>query len=262
MKSLYNEKGAGQVSTNQAYRLNCPLCELPIASGKISLGGQDYHIACFKCKKCDKNVNLATYRMLNNLFYCPECIDTNGTLYQKWKTTDDAKRFSQKKEEVKAPGGRTVDMGCYLTSETASGGSLFINWTKEKVEGAIAYFKPKKKVPGFKFTQKGGKEELTRGCESTEMKNYYIGVCNFVKMCKEFDGDLVLFRNDVCAVYVHLEGDKIEKWECGKWYDIQALPKLCASVQPSGSTAYEGVQSLGKDAFISTGSRGASLNIK
>jgi len=261
-KNLYSEKGAGQVSTDQSFRLNCTVCELPISSGKITVDALDYHIACFKCHKCDKKLNLHTYRKLDKSFYCSECIDKNGTLYQKWKTTDDAKRFAQKKEEVKATAGNTIGTGCYLTYETASSGSLFINWKEQAVDGAIAYFKPKKTVPKFKFIQKGGKDELTRGCESTEMKNYYSGVCNFVKICKEFDGDFIQFKDDVCAVYVHLQDDKVEKWDCNTWHDLTVLPKLCVSVQPSSSTAYKGVKSLGKDAFISAGSRGAALAIK
>lgn len=262
VKNLYLEGGAGAVSSDQTFRLNCAVCELPIPAGKISVNGNDYHLNCFKCHKCDKKLNLATYRVLDSRFYCGECIDTNGTLYQKWKLTDDSKRFAQKKEEVKASTGNEMDMGCYLTFDSASSGSLFINWKKQKMDGAIAYFKPKKTVPNFKFTAGGGKSELTRNCESTEMKNYYTGLCNFVKMCKDFDGTLVLLKEDVAAVYVHLAGDKVAKWEVGKWYDITALEKLCVSVQPHGSTAFKGVISIGKDAFISNGDRGVALAIK
>lgn len=260
-KSLYNEKGAGNVSTDQAFRRNCPACDLPIPSGKITCLGDDYHLNCFKCHKCNKLLNLATYRTFEKRFYCGPCIDT-GTMYNQWKTTDDAKRFEQKKEEVKMKGGTTVDSGCYLTFDPASGGTLFINWRETKIDGAIAYFKPKKAVPKFKFTNKGGKDELTRGCDQTEMKNYYTGMCNFVKMCKELDGDFIQFKNDHCTVYAHLEGDKVAKWELNSWYDLSTMNRLTVSVQPTLSEAYKGVITIGKDAFIASGARGATLAIK
>jgi hypothetical protein len=261
-EDIYHEKGAGTVSVDQKFRTNCPLCELPIPAGKITCEGNDYHLACFKCKKCDKKLNLAQYRKLDNKFYCGECIDTNGSMYQAWKLTDDAKRFAQKKEEVKAStGGNVMDMGCYLSFDTASGGSLFLNWKNEQLPGAVAYFKPKKTVPKFKFTSGGGKSELTRGCETSQMMNYYIGMCNFIKMANEFQGSFVLLSSDVAAVFAHVEGDKVVQWEKGQWQDTTALPKLCVSVCPHASTSYKGVKTMGKDAFISAGN-GASLNIK
>ena len=39
---------------------------------------------------------------------------------------------------------------------------MFLNWSDEPVEGALAFVKPGKKVPGFKFKQHGGKSELVR----------------------------------------------------------------------------------------------------
>ena len=48
------------------------------------------------------------------------------------------------------------------TKDVASNGTLFLNWSDDPVEGALAFMEPGKKVPGFKFKQHGGKSELVR----------------------------------------------------------------------------------------------------
>ena len=63
--------------------------------------------------------------------------------------------------------------GCYLTFSTASQGSLFTNYSEAPIEGALAYFKPGKPVPKFKFTQNGGKSELIRTIQGPNIKRYY-----------------------------------------------------------------------------------------
>ena len=51
--------------------------------------------------------------------------------------------------------------GCYLTFGTESQGTLFVHWSETEVEGAIAFFAPRKKVPGFKFKQNGGRSQVS-----------------------------------------------------------------------------------------------------
>jgi len=49
--------------------------------------------------------------------------------------------------------------GCYLTWQETNGGILFLNWSRKKVDGALAFFKTKKKIAGFKFNNNSGKSE-------------------------------------------------------------------------------------------------------
>lgn len=63
--------------------------------------------------------------------------------------------------------------GCYLTFSTASQGTLFINWSEKPIEGALAYIKPNKPVPKFKFTTNGGRSELMRNIQGPNIKRYY-----------------------------------------------------------------------------------------
>ena len=63
--------------------------------------------------------------------------------------------------------------GCYLTFSPASQGTLFTNYSDTPVEGALAYFKPGKPVPKFKFVQNGGKSELIRTIQGPNIKRYF-----------------------------------------------------------------------------------------
>lgn len=56
----------------------------------------------------------------------------------------------------------SVGRRCYLTFGAESHGTLFVHWSAEPVEGALAFFAPRKNVPGFKFKQNGGRSELIR----------------------------------------------------------------------------------------------------
>lgn len=60
-----------------------------------------------------------------------------------------------------------------MTFSPASQGTLFINWSETPVDGALAYFKPNKTVPKFKFTTNGGKSELIRNIQGPQIKRYF-----------------------------------------------------------------------------------------
>ena len=83
--------------------------------------------------------------------------------------------------------------GCYLLATEENSGTLYAWWSETAVEGAIAFMCPRKPVPKFKFSAKGGKNELTRGMRGPMVKNYYAGVAQFVKdYVRAFDGSVVL----------------------------------------------------------------------
>ena len=85
--------------------------------------------------------------------------------------------------------------GCYMTFEPVSQGTLFVHWSETPIEGAIAFFAPRKNVPGFKFKQNGGRSELIRemsGGTGGRIKRYYSGWCQFIKLAKQFDAAFVM----------------------------------------------------------------------
>mmetsp|Transcript_25250 Transcript_25250/g.75790 ORF Transcript_25250/g.75790 Transcript_25250/m.75790 type:complete len:172 (-) Transcript_25250:146-661(-) len=90
--------------------------------------------------------------------------------------------------------------GCYLTFDAASQGTLFTHWSETPVEGALAFFAPRKNVPAFKFKQKGGRSELIRemsGGTGERIKRYYSGWCQFVKLAKQFEAAFIMNAFDV-----------------------------------------------------------------
>eukprot|EP00920_Eleutheroschizon_duboscqi_P032433 GHVT01078327.1.p1 GENE.GHVT01078327.1~~GHVT01078327.1.p1 ORF type:complete len:162 (+),score=6.26 GHVT01078327.1:2039-2524(+) len=84
--------------------------------------------------------------------------------------------------------------GAYLTFDPASQGTMFLQWSKEHVNGALAFIRPGKPVPTFKFKQNGGKSELIRNMQQDHTK-YYHGWCSFVKVGKQYDGTYFLLSS-------------------------------------------------------------------
>jgi len=88
-----------------------------------------------------------------------------------------------------------LEKGCYLTNEPFNQGTLFCTWSATPVEGAIAYFKPIKNVPAFKYRQNGGRSELQRGVNgNVHFKKYCLGWCGFFKMAREFEGEILVIN--------------------------------------------------------------------
>ena len=58
-------------------------------------------------------------------------------------------------------------------------GTLYLQWSKEPVEGALAYFEPGKPVPPFKFTTNHGKQQLMKGVD--DKGKYFEGWGAFLK---------------------------------------------------------------------------------
>ena len=112
----------------------------------------------------------------------------------------------------------TVELGsgCYLTISESSGGSLFSQWSETPIDGALAYFKPTKVVPKWKFNSNGGKTEIVRSAnKGVGVKEFYRGYCMFVKMAKSFDADLVLLEDSSCGVYLNFDQTPVIKVTTG-----------------------------------------------
>mmetsp|Transcript_22499 Transcript_22499/g.89073 ORF Transcript_22499/g.89073 Transcript_22499/m.89073 type:complete len:247 (+) Transcript_22499:30-770(+) len=53
---------------------NCKACGLSITAGFVNAVGTSWHIKCFTCKKCGKNIANAKYFEHENKAYCDRCI--------------------------------------------------------------------------------------------------------------------------------------------------------------------------------------------
>lgn len=161
----------------------------------------------------------------------------------------------------KSTGGPTVDqkgaMGCYLTAEDASNGSLFLNWSETAINNSLAYFKPTKSVPKFKFKSKGGKNELTRNTSSNR-KNFYEGWCNYIKLAKEYKSQFRYASMDV-RIYEQT-GSKVSMIPRGTLTDLSKMSVIAAI--PGSSTIFEGLMSVDKGTFINKSQAvGAALTL-
>jgi len=139
---------------------------------------------------------------------------------------------------------------CYLTYVEASNGSLFLNWSQTPIKGALSYFQPGKPVPGHKYSTQGGKEELTRGTDSTP-KNGYQGWCNYLKLAREFNGTITINTKDV-QITVHDDSNKINKIAPGKAFTLHDYTMPAVGAWPASKALFEGAMNTGRDHFINT----------
>jgi len=105
----------------------------------------------------------------------------------KFGSSDIVAQWSTKKAKPMAE-PTSGDMGCYLTIKITGDKFLMLNWSKEPVPGAFLFFRPRKKVPGFKFKNNKGREELMR---DVNQKRFYMGCLNFFKLAQQFEADIV-----------------------------------------------------------------------
>jgi hypothetical protein len=84
--------------------------------------------------------------------------------------------------------------GGYLVFTAVSDGTLTLHFSPQEVKESLAYFKPMKIVPAFKYRQNAGRQEIIRKLMNNQ-RGYYDGFAQFVKEGKEFNADLYLFKN-------------------------------------------------------------------
>jgi hypothetical protein len=69
---------------------------------------------------------------------------------------------------------------------------MYVTWSRVPVPGSLAFVRPGKPVPDHKYKTKQGKSELKRGIFGPLVKNYYAGWAEFVKLAKDWKGQLVV----------------------------------------------------------------------
>ena len=171
-------------------------------------------------------------------------------------------------DEAPEASGVTFDdeSGCYLTFEPTNNGTLFTNWSHTRVPNAFAFFLPGKKVPGFKYKQKGGRDEIIRGMRGGVgqggLTRYYIGWSHFIKLAKEYKGTLTILHNQDLDLFSHVTSSGavaplpfFEPIDTASFDGVAVLPKANA--------AFNGVETMTRDYFVGTGNKeGAALYMK
>jgi hypothetical protein len=148
--------------------------------------------------------------------------------------------------------------GCFLTYVEASNGSLYLNWSKTPVSGALASFQAGKPVADHKYKSNGGREELTRGTDSTP-KNGYQGWCNFLKLAREFNGTVTVYTKDV-QICVHDDANKLKFISAGESFEVHSYTMPAVGAWQTSKKLFEGAAATGRDHFINTAqAAGAAL---
>ena len=157
----------------------------------------------------------------------------------------------------------TTTEGCYLSYLSDSGGKLEIQYSRVPVENAVGFWAAGhgKKIQGFKFNG-GGRQELIKGIAGGEngKKNYYSGVCQFVKEAKKFSGYVLLHDTIVQGidvdVYVYWrDGSRMQKLDFAgdQLCDISDCDAV--TVVPRDSDVYKGVKNIDVGTFLNKGTQ-------
>lgn len=174
--------------------------------------------------------------------------------------------FTKAPSPPTVPETSTVE-GCYLIFDSASGGTLTLQYSKTVVEGAIGFWAPGKgkKLQGFKFKQNQGRSDLMTGIAGKDYKKkYFNGWCQFVKAAKMHKGsvckwseherielDMYVYYNDRCEV---------KKIEDGELFDVSNIDAV--SCLPKGNSTFNGVKTGEYGTFINRGdAAGASMAV-
>ncbi|KAL8273677.1 hypothetical protein Esti_002389 [Eimeria stiedai] len=148
--------------------------------------------------------------------------------------------------------------GAYLTFDGASNGTLFIVWSRTPVEGAFAFFEPKKAVAEFKFKDKGGKAEITRNLMEDKTK-YYHGWCEFFKFGAENHGICKLLPGAEQAPLkvdvAFLDGNRVQRLQEGNSLPAKNLTAI--GCVPRGDPAFQ-AQTLAKEVFFRNARKGGA----
>ncbi|KAL8455210.1 hypothetical protein Emag_000955 [Eimeria magna] len=148
--------------------------------------------------------------------------------------------------------------GAYLTFDGASNGTLFIIWSHTPVDGAFAFFEPKKAVAEFKFKDNGGKSEIIRNLMEDKIK-YYRGWCEFFKFGAENHGICKLLPGaDQAPLKVEvafLDGSRVLRLQEGASLPVKNMTAI--GCVPKGDPAFQ-AQTLAKEVFVRNARKGGA----
>ncbi|EOD12872.1 hypothetical protein EMIHUDRAFT_452091 [Emiliania huxleyi CCMP1516] len=146
----------------------------------------------------------------------------------------------------------------YLVFAEQNGGCFELRWS-----GALAAFTPSQPVPTFKLTNNGGRSELCRAVGGPNVKKFYRGWLQYIKLAAQSGARLAIHSNvakQPVAIYVMLRGDStIVPLKVGG----EAVPLggvFAVAVVGARNDGLRGVRQLEPQVFLSIGDKiGASM---
>lgn len=140
--------------------------------------------------------------------------------------------------------------------------------SKDRVEGALAYFKPRKLIPEHKF-RGGGRKELIKQIRGPMIRRYYQGWTQFFKLAKDWENAnfVILDDNTDVQVCTHGPSTVVTKLMCSKDQRVELAAGMqitwtfcntkvvdAVAVIPASSPTFE-VQRMDLELFINKGVR-------
>ena len=161
------------------------------------------------------------------------------------------KRKIAKRIRTSVVGDAVASKGvCYLQWEEADQGTLTTYWAKEHIHQALAIFKPKGTVPPYKFKGNSARKELQRNASSDggpHVKRYYHGWCEYIKMCRQFEGSILFPEELPVALWLDTESDGVRMLEPNKFHDLSksAVPgEFAIAVLHPEKDTFEGIKEM------------------
>ncbi|KAJ9469796.1 hypothetical protein DIPPA_27768 [Diplonema papillatum] len=146
--------------------------------------------------------------------------------------------------------GSWTGPGLFLIYNDSQNGSLFCVCSKTPVPNALAYGKPNKPIPEFKYTNQGGRTELQRG--AADVKQYMKGFATFFKACKSLGCQIDLQETggpfEIQSFLHHTSADKVTKLEPGNMTGTESVDAF--GVIPRANNDLAGVQTMAKGVFV------------
>jgi len=149
--------------------------------------------------------------------------------------------------------------GGYLVYTEDSLGTLFLKWSREPVENALAFFEAGKPIPPFKFTTNQGRFQLMKGCQ--DKQKFFEGWGAFLKeaLCRFNATSLKVFekqnaREDVQVVFLERNTSVVTRIEPGGVWGGDVTNLFAFAVVPKDNESYN-CGTLDQNLFVSKGTR-------
>ena len=184
------------------------------------------------------------------------------------QTEVEAPEIPALQKELKMELASPPDEGCYLLYSPSSGGRFITIYSREKVDGAIGFWRPGegKKLQGFKFKQNQGRSDLMKDINGSNYKSkYFSGWCQFVKAAKAFNG-FVCKWNEKGGLEVDLyvfiaETCEVKKIGDGDLFDVSSIDAVACL--PRGNSTFNGVKTGEYGTFLNRGNgAGGAMSIE
>ncbi|EPR64039.1 hypothetical protein TGRUB_255420 [Toxoplasma gondii RUB] len=170
---------------------------------------------------------------------------------------------SDKARRTSVPQEADLSSGAYLVYEKDTN-SVYVQWSRVPVDGALAWLKPLVQVPGHKYNVNKGKEIITK--QANDPEKYFRAWVTFLKITREFPSKCMLLENfeatgapQVRVIMLEFSLDSAGKTfttemsSYGLLYDLLKNVKAVAVV-PSASTLIPIGEQMDSKVFIQRGS--------